>query len=163
MDIGARDALDDDEAANGNLLADRENFILNGFIDGVFRAVEFAGAERLERRRLAGDNRSQNPVYKLDEGRVLRDKVGLRIDLDHCDGVAVFEYRYKTIRRDSVRFFSGGGKSLFSEQLDGGIDVPVRLHKRTLAVHQSRACFLFQVADHLCGYICHFLILLCEF
>src|SRR5690606_6712486 len=74
----AGDATDDD------LLAERGRGLVDERLHGG--AVGLDGEQRLRRLGTRGDGRREHAVGERDEGLVLRDEVGLRVDLDeHAD------------------------------------------------------------------------------
>ena len=157
MDIGAGHALDDLEAADGDVFADGENLVLHFRVNGAVGAVERQREQRLDVRRSAGENRAQDTLDELAEGGVVGDEIGLGVDLDDRGGqpVVALEDVHDALGGDAVALFRGDGKSLFTQDFHRLIEIALGLDERLLALHHTDACLFAQLHNVLCCYICH--------
>jgi hypothetical protein len=90
--------------------------------------------------------------HLLGEGQelvVVRDRLGLTADGDHRALLRVVVEAVSDLpfRGRAVRALGRAGHTLLAQQANGGLDVPVRLLQRALAVHHRRAGLVAQLFD----------------
>ena len=79
--------------------------------------------------------------YELLESVVLCNKVGLRVDLDHCGGVFVIGKKDidNTFGCDTVSLLCSYGKSLLTKNLYSLVEISARLGESLLALPSCRS------------------------
>ena len=157
MHIGRDHALGDLElrdAAQGHVLADRGDELLQAVLHGGRRAGEVRGLERFD-----GAVAHQGDLGGLaDEGLelvVAGDEVGLGVDLEDRRRCARRLDGDEALGGDAAGLLGGLREALLAQPVDRGLDVAVGLVEGGLAVHHAGAGLLAQLLHHRSGDVRH--------
>ena len=140
-------ALDELEAAHVDVLADLRDEIEPTFLERAPLRREAISASRLAGR--LSSTTLGDALGEAAEVVVLRDEVGLGVDLDErvtARALVALEHD-AAFRRDARRLLVRLRLALLAQQLAGGIEVAVRVDERLLAIHHARARALAELLD----------------
>ena len=157
MDVGAEHALDDNEAADVHVLTDGEDHILELAFNGEVGVKILESKKSFNICGLVAENSRENTLYELLESVVLCNKVGLRVDLDHCGGVFVIGKKDidNTFGCDTVSLLCGYGKALLTKNLYSLVEISARLGESLLALHHAAAGLGAEIGYHFCSNCSH--------
>mmetsp|Transcript_3256 Transcript_3256/g.7424 ORF Transcript_3256/g.7424 Transcript_3256/m.7424 type:complete len:362 (-) Transcript_3256:81-1166(-) len=133
-------------SANLDVFTDLRDERLPGGLEGF--SVDLLFHQGFDGCSVHADGGSGDALAVSDEGRVLSDKVGLAVDLDH-DGFSVASGGNGDL---SLGGHAGGllvglGQPLLSEELGGGFLVSVALGQGLLAIHHTGTGFVTELLD----------------
>ncbi len=140
-------ALDDVETAHGDVLADLRDELETQLLDRA--AVDGGPQQRLDVGRALRQNDVGDAFDERAEVIVLRDEVGLRVDLedDVPAGLRVAADRDAALGRNARGLLVGLRSARFTQPVGRGVDVAVRFDERLLAFHHAGAGALAQFLD----------------
>lgn len=144
--VGDERALGIGEAADLHVLADREDLVAELLLDGHAHADRGELQKRVDIGGLVGRDCLGAGFDEVHELIVLRDEVGLRIDLDHnADlGVVVDHREDDALGRDAAGLLGGRGEPLLTENLNRFFHISIRFGQSLFAVHHAAIGLLTQ-------------------
>jgi hypothetical protein len=145
------------EAAEAHVLADLADQPLAHIFQRRTEAVLLVG-QRGQGRQVGGvvlGDQHRRGVGQREEAVVLRDEVGLAVDLDHGAHAAFDIGCDDPLGRDAARSLPGLVAQLDAQELFGLFHVAVGLGQGLLALHHRGVGLCAQFADHACGDCSH--------
>ena len=141
VDVGLHIALVADKAADLQILADGDDLLLQGLVNGGGAASDGAGQQGVHIGGVLIQDGLGAILHELDKGGVLGDKVGLGVDLnDHAHLLLlVLDGADNALGSDAAGLLGDLGKALLPQQVDGLLHVAVGLGQRLFAVHHAAA------------------------
>ena len=137
VDVGIHGALDADEAADGDLLADAGHSGGNGMLHSV--AVHGGGHEGVHVGGVGVGDLLGDPLHESQELVGLGHEVGLAVDLDQHGHVAVPVIGHNALSGDTAGLLGGSRQALLTQEVDGLLHVAFAGHEGLLAIHHAGA------------------------
>ncbi len=140
-------ALDDLEAAHGDVLAHLDDQVLAAFLERP--AVRGDGHQRLDARGAVVEHGTGDAIRERAEVLVLRHEVGFGVHFDErvAPRLLVALEHDSAFGRDARSLLVGFRLTLLAEQLGRVVDVAAGIHECLLAVHHPRAGALAEFLD----------------
>ena len=149
MDVSGANALVADEAADLDVLANDQDLVLQGSLDGV--VAHLAGQQSVHVSGILLNHNSGHVLHEGLEQLVLGHEVGLGVDFQNNTHVALNSGVDHALGGDTASLLLSSGQALLTQVLDSLFEVAAGLGQRLLAVHHAAAGLLAQVLNVLSG------------
>ena len=149
MDIGNGEAVGDaGKAADAHVLADGEEQLVLGILDGALTGDPGAVHQRVDVGRILLGDDLGHALDEVVERLAVGDEVGLAVDLDHNADTVDDGSVSHTLSSHAAGLLRLGSEALLAQIHDGLFHIALALDEGLLAVHQAAAGGLAELVNN---------------